>query len=168
MKSSSSSRRSWAVFSENVRSLSDLRLLVAIAAFQAITPLLSRLRLDRLERILEPDVARTPSNPSAVEKVRSYTDYILRVFQPLLPSRCLTRGMTLYYFLRREGLDVGLCYGVGEPLGSFAGHCWVELEGEPFLELRDPRSTFTETYRIPAKQAPDRADAVTASPSRAG
>ena len=61
---------------------------------------------------------------------------------------CLTRGVSLYYALRREGMDVALCFGVGLQDGDMAGHCWIEWEGHPLLERADPLPMFTEVVRI--------------------
>lgn len=62
---------------------------------------------------------------------------------------CLTRGITGYYILRRAGLDVALCFGVGLAVGrDVAGHCWLVLDGEPVLEAADPRTAFSELVRL--------------------
>jgi hypothetical protein len=58
--------------------------------------------------------------------------------------------VTLFWFLRRAGLDVELVFGLDPAMGEAAdGHCWLALAGEPFLEKVDPRSRFTEVYRLP-------------------
>jgi hypothetical protein len=60
--------------------------------------------------------------------------------------------VTLFWFLRRAGLNVELRFGL-DPVdgqhGEADGHCWLTLNGEPFLEQRDPRSRFAELYRLP-------------------
>ena len=62
---------------------------------------------------------------------------------------CLTRGITGYYTLRRAGLDVALCFGVGLADGpAVTGYCWLLLDGEPVLEAADPRSAFSELVRL--------------------
>jgi hypothetical protein len=74
-----------------------------------------------------------------------------RIGRPLVGSGCLTRGLTLYWFLRRAGLDVELRFGL-DPAhdGDLTdGHCWLTLDGAPYLEPRDPRPRFTELYRLP-------------------
>jgi hypothetical protein len=61
----------------------------------------------------------------------------------------LTRGLTLFWFLRRAGLNVELRFGLDPSVGAAAdGHCWLTLDGEPYLEARDPQR-FTELYRLP-------------------
>jgi hypothetical protein len=74
----------------------------------------------------------------------------------MVRTGCLTRGVTLFWYLRRAGLDVELRFGVdpAEQSGGEAdGHCWLALDGEPFLERVDPRTRFTELYRLPLATA---------------
>lgn len=77
-----------------------------------------------------------------------WVDAIMRRGRPVIRPGCQTRGVTLYYALRREGLDVALCFGVGTVAGAVEGHCWIDLDGEPQLEPFDPRTAFTEVVRI--------------------
>ncbi len=77
-----------------------------------------------------------------------WVDALIRRGHPAVRPGCLTRGVTLYYGLRRAGLDVQLCFGVGSDGGNVAGHCWLDLDGEPLLERVDPRSKFTEVVRL--------------------
>jgi hypothetical protein len=83
-------------------------------------------------------------------------DRLLLAGRPLVRSGCLTRGITLFYFLRRAGADVSLRFGMGEVDGSYSGHCWVVHDGLPLAEKRDPRPLFTEMFRIPATGAAER------------
>jgi hypothetical protein len=56
----------------------------------------------------------------------------------------------LFWFLRRAGLDVELRFGLDtQSVPATDGHCWIALDGEPFLERVDPRPRFAETYRLP-------------------
>jgi hypothetical protein len=75
-------------------------------------------------------------------------DAIIRRGQPLVRPGCLTRGVTLYYALRREGIDLALCFGMGNPDGESAGHCWLAIGDDPLLERTDPRPVFTEVVRL--------------------
>ena len=78
----------------------------------------------------------------------AWVDAIIRRGQPLVRPGCLTRGVTLYYALRRAGDDVSLCFGVGDDGGQVVGHCWLDKDGGPLLELVDPLSKFTEVVRL--------------------
>lgn len=51
--------------------------------------------------------------------------------------------------LRRAGLPVELVFGLGMPNGPYEGHCWLELDGLPYLEATDPRGVFPEVFRVP-------------------
>jgi len=74
----------------------------------------------------------------------------IREGRPLVRPGCLTRGLTRYYFFRRDGMDVSLCFGMGQVKEEFAGHCWLVKDGVPFMETRDPRPLYAEMYRISA------------------
>jgi Transglutaminase-like superfamily len=127
--------------------LLKLRILVVAAA----VPLLMRLRLPRLARVLEP--RRAPPAPVArADEIAGQVEAVLGRGGRLVRSSCLTRGVTRYWFLRRAGVDVALCFGMGRPGGDDpAGHCWIVRDGEPYLESVDPRPIFVETYRVAAR-----------------
>lgn len=65
------------------------------------------------------------------------------------PQTCLSRGISRYVVLRRAGLPVELVFGLGMPNGPYEGHCWLELDGLPYLEATDPRGVFPEVFRVP-------------------
>jgi hypothetical protein len=72
------------------------------------------------------------------------------VAHPFVRSGCLTRGVTLFWFLRRAGHPIELRFGLDvEDPAAAAGHCWLSLDDEPFLENVDPRPRFVELYRFP-------------------
>jgi hypothetical protein len=127
------------------------RALVARAlVFATAAPLLARLDLERLQRVLEPRRAVPMRDAQAIHAAgREYAaavDTVLRRARLIVRPGCLTRGITLYALLRRGGADVALCFGVGRTEGSgdrVVGHCWLVLDDEPFLERGDPRASFT-------------------------
>jgi hypothetical protein len=123
-------------------------LFVRIFAFAAITPLLMRLNLPRLEPWLTPQTI-PPADPIQIAKIIRFTDHALRMGRPLLQVKCLTRGVTLYYFLNRAGLEVSLCFGVEAGNDQFAAHCWLVKDGVPFSEPHDPRLVYTPLYTMP-------------------
>ena len=96
-----------------------------------------------------PLLRSTPSTVFAIEdQMAAWVDGIIRRGHPFVRPGCLTRGVTLYYALRRAGDDVSLCFGVGTDEGEVAGHCWLDKAGEPLLERVDPLSKFTEVVRL--------------------
>jgi hypothetical protein len=129
------------------RSIREVFLFFRVVLFAAAVPFLLRLKLSRVKTLLEP---RTPSSADrdGVELITRYVEKAIRVGRPLVRPGCLTRGLTRYYFFRRNGLDVSLCFGMGQIKGVFVGHCWLVRDGAPFMETRDPRPLYTEMYRL--------------------
>jgi len=137
---------------QKIHSPSDLLLACEIFLFAAVVPLLLRMQLPWLESLLRPQKTRPTPNPIKIRQIVTYTDRALRLGWPLIRPGCLTRGLTLYYFLRRAGLDVTLAFGVANPRSAVVGHCWLVLDGQPYLERTSPAGRFTEVYRF----SPDR------------
>jgi hypothetical protein len=134
------------------RKLPPPLLLLRLAALALAAPLLVRAGLPRLQKWVEPRRPGSAPEPGDVDRVTAqfgrWVDAIVRRGQPLVRPGCLTRGVTLYHALRHAGLDVELCFGVGSDQGAMTGHCWLDLDGRPVLELGDPRSKFTEVVRL--------------------
>jgi Transglutaminase-like superfamily len=129
------------------RSFPDVFLFFQVLFFAAAVPFLLRLKLSRVETLLEPR-APSPANPKRVEQIAEYVEMAIREGAPLVRSGCLTRGLTRYYFFRREGMDLSLSFGMGRVKGEFVGHCWLVKDGLPFMEMQDPRPLYAEMYRI--------------------
>jgi hypothetical protein len=122
-------------------------------AFGSCVPLLLRLPLDRMATVLTRPPAAVSIEPGAIDRQERLLALAVRVAHPLVRTGCLTRGLTLYWFLRRAGLDVDLRFGI-DPGEQAAGdaHCWLTLDGEPINEKRDPRVHYLETYRLPRER----------------
>ena len=123
--------------------------LLHISLIAALAPVLLRLRPARLQAVLGPAAAPPLADPARIEQAQRRIDAVLQAAVPFVRSGCTTSGLTRYYFLRRLGLDVRLCFGAGFVDGEFAGHCWLVLDGEPYLETQDPRPMFRVMYTIP-------------------
>ena len=114
----------------------------------ASAPGLMRLPLPRLAEVLEPRrTPRSQSQPSVPHIVQT-VDEVMRRGRPFVRGGCTTRAVTLYYVLRRAGMDVTLVFGLGSHHGRPVGHCWIEHAGEPYLERTDPRLMFAEMATI--------------------
>ncbi len=153
-------KRFWSEAAERVQLLrhlhspSDARLFLQIFVFAAVVPALVLLKPSQLEALLAPKKVRPAADLLRVQKIASYVDAAQKVGSPLIRSGCLTRGLALYYFLNRSGLDVALCFGIGKIKGEFLGHCWLVKDGEPFLETKDPRPLYRQTYAFPHALTP--------------
>jgi hypothetical protein len=139
-----------------VRALGELRdgrealLFVRLGIFAAAVPTLMRLPLPRAAALLTRPTRPPAPSAGEVERLERLMALAPRVARPIVRSGCLTRGVTLFWYLRRAGLDVELRFGLDPAEGDATdGHCWLALDGEPFLEKRDPRPRFAELYRLP-------------------
>jgi hypothetical protein len=129
------------------RSIRDVILFFQVLFIAAAVPLLLRLKLSRVEALLEPRNP-PPTDRDRIPLITKYVEMAIRRGGPLVRPGCLTRGVTRYYFFRREGLDVSLCFGMGKVNEKFVGHCWLLREGAPFMEKQDPRPLYAEMCRI--------------------
>lgn len=59
------------------------------------------------------------------------------------PATCLPRSLTLWWLLRRRGIDSCLRIGVRKEAGWLEAHAWVELEGLVLNDDSDVRNRFT-------------------------
>jgi hypothetical protein len=141
---------------DRVRALSrldgplDPLLILRILVYASAVPLLTRTKLKSWERFAGSKRMGRPVRPGAEQKTIDYVDAVLMAFRPVVRPGCLVRGLTLYRFLRRAGVDVSLSFGVGRVGDSFTGHCWLVKDGRPFLEPEPPDHLYIETLRLPA------------------
>ncbi len=137
-----------------IRSISDGVLFLRIFAFAAAVPYLLKRKLPSVAATLEPGINPTPFDDRRAEKIQSFVETAIRRGKPIVRPGCLTRGLTRYYFLRRSGVDVALCFGMGRVNNEFMGHCWLVKDEEPYLEWPDPRTRYIEMYRISRTSSP--------------
>jgi hypothetical protein len=129
--------------------------LTQMCLFAAFVPAVVRLPLPRLAALVTRRPRGRPPEAGEIERLERVIALAPRIARPLVRSGCLTRGLTLFWFLRRAGLDVELRFGLDPGAAESAdGHCWLALDGEPYLEKRDPRPRFTELYRLPLVESP--------------
>lgn len=133
-----------------IRSLGDLLLFGQIFLFAAIIPRLSRFGVPKMERLVTPSRVAPTADPIKTQKIIDLTDAVLRFGKPLVEKRCFPRGLTLYYFLRKAGLEIDLHFGVEKKEGQIYGHCWLVKNNEPFSELKDPRTLYRTIYSFPS------------------
>lgn len=137
-------------------------LVVRLGFFALFVPLLMRLPLARSESFLVPSRLldkrektfqgidkQPPLKQPSISEYLLYTDIALRLGRPLTQYRCLTRCVTLYYFLSRQGVELSIIFGAGSLNGKFAAHCWLEIDGKPFAETQNPYIVYSATYSIP-------------------
>jgi hypothetical protein len=116
--------------------------------FLLAAPLLMKLRLNRVRWLVSKPVPPYDADPERIARTIRLVDLILRFGRPVVVRSCVTRGLALYYFLRRLGVDVELVFGAGHVSDRFAAHCWLERDSEPYLEKVNPRDVFVPFYRF--------------------
>lgn len=130
--------------------LNDFLLFSQIFLFAAAVPLLMRLPLPRLHSFLSPRTAPPVADAARVQQITLYVDSAIQLGRPLIQPRCLIRGLTLYTFLSRAGLNVELSFGVGSKEDNHPGHCWLVKDGVPYLEAQDVLGRYNTFYHFPA------------------
>jgi hypothetical protein len=126
-------------------------LYLRIFCFVLTTPLLLQLRLPQLRTLLEAKKPSANVDHAKIEYILTSVDTILQIGWPVIHKRCYPRGLTLYYFLNRAGLNVGLYFGAEKVEDILSGHCWLVKDGKPFAELGDPLENFKEIYIFPER-----------------
>jgi hypothetical protein len=121
-------------------------LAIRIVLFVAVSPLLMRIQLGRLNALVTRPLGTF--DPERMDWTIRFTTWLTHFGRPFVYSRCVARGLTLYYFLRRLGVPVSLVFGAGQVSGRFAAHCWLERDHKPYLEKVDPRTYFASVYRF--------------------
>lgn len=123
-------------------------LLVGVLVVAPVVPALMRLPLPKVDRVLRVLRGRGPRRLPE-ERVAAVVEVAQQMAHPVVRRGCLTRGVSLYWLLRERDYDLRLCFGIGGPVDDFYGHCWLERDGEPYLEKIDPRERFPTQFALP-------------------
>lgn len=123
----------------NVSSIEEAWLLMRIACFAAVLPVLLRyLSIPRLLALHTPKTTPASAHHDRRDKILKYTDYVFRGKHGPYKKTCLKRSLVLYRFMRRSGLDVRICLGIRRmPSGSsdaLIGHSWLLHQGKIVFE----------------------------------
>lgn len=146
----------------NFSSFEELKLFIQILFLITVLPLIIRvLSLPKLMYVLTPHGLRQYSSSGIEQKVIKFTDYILSLNLWIYKTTCLKRSLVLYYFLRKLGMNVYICFGVryGEKLPNrngqkkkLEGHAWLLYNGDIFLEKDvEMTKTYKLTYCFPER-----------------
>jgi hypothetical protein len=122
--------------------------------FAAALPLLFRLKIPLVARLLDVPIGcgGATAAPQEQDFIIHCVEWVMAAGRPLIRPSCLTRGVTRYFFLRRAGVNLGLCFGAAWRQGELIqapGHCWLVKDGKPYLELSDPLLCFVPIYSLP-------------------
>jgi hypothetical protein len=89
----------------------------------------------RLLNILNFKRKRRDCDDRRLARIIRYVNFVMSL-KPWrnLKNICLIRSIILYYFLRSEGLDIKINFGIKKEDGVLKGHGWLTLNGEVYLE----------------------------------
>jgi hypothetical protein len=134
-----------------LRGSQERLLFVQVLGGASVVPVLMRLPLPTVERMLTARRRSRAGRGLAPERVAAVVDLAQRFGHPVVRAGCLTRGVSLFWLLRDPGRDGGLrlCFGLGGARDGFGGHCWLERDQRPYLERVDVRLRFPVQFAIP-------------------
>lgn len=152
-------------FRSNFHSFDQVLLFLKIFCMTPILHFLMRfLTLPRLMKVITPPKKKQLYNnhdrEQAKDTIVKFTDYLLSRNILLYKRTCLRRSLVLFYFLRRIGIDVHICFGVRnrkdvidtDSKQKLEGHAWLMYDGDIFLEKNtDMTNTYTKTYCYPER-----------------
>jgi len=148
----------------NFHSLEEILMFIHLFFLVTILPLLIRLlTIPQLMKILTPqhgEVKNARNLHDRRDTVVKYADYILSLNFWMYKNTCLKRSLVLYYFFRKLGMDVYICFGVKhkkdlterETGKRLEGHAWLSHNGDFFLEKNpEETKTYAVTYCFPVR-----------------
>ncbi|MCG3144652.1 MAG: hypothetical protein HONDAALG_02103 [Gammaproteobacteria bacterium] len=119
-----------------------------------VSALVKILPLPRALRTISPRVKRSPKsvslegmNPSPTQ-LAAILDRLLGADFWVFTPTCWKRALVLHRYLALDGLETRIVFGVRRSSERMLdGHCWLEVEGQPFLENAAP--DYLITYSFP-------------------
>jgi hypothetical protein len=124
-------------------------LLQAAVALPAVAALIRVKGLRRCQALL---ARLTPAangpGPKADGSAESHARTVVRVVAAAAAhgpyrANCLQQSVTLWWLLRRRGLESELRIGTRKEGGRFDAHAWVEFQGLTLNESRDVHARYT-------------------------
>lgn len=132
-----------------LRGLREWQLFIGLCLTAPFVPLLMRRPLPSISRLLtryHSRVARGLEPERVVEVVETAQQF----GHPIVRRGCLTRGVSLFALLHDRPGDWRLCFGMGGDADDHFGHCWIERDGEAFLDpVERPAERFPPLFAFP-------------------
>lgn len=142
-------------------------LLLRLAAWTIVVSVLTkRFSLPRvLQFVATP--RRRPAHAIPPQELAALTDRLLSINRWVFTPTCWKRSMLLHRYLALNGVATRLVFGIERPTGStLAGHSWLELHEQPFLEAQAPH--YLVTYSFGSSDFPPNGGFPSVSRNKAG
>ena len=109
-----------------------------------------RLSLPDLMKFITP---RKNSNKKwSSEKLKNWVFFWAGQKRALFQGTCLKRSLVLYRYLRLQGEEARIIFGIRTENGELKGHAWVVVKEKPVVEGED--LNYQVIYSYPEPKAP--------------
>ena len=112
---------------------------VALALGSCVLARLPPRRLAAVLRLADRDESPDVDARAVAERALALSGHLIR-------HTCYTRGITRYLLLRPGRHDLLLVFGMDA--ATREGHCWILLDGKPYLEAEDPAGRFVPVWQV--------------------
>ncbi len=122
-------------------------------AYFAVSALARLLPLPRAFAHLSPRLSSPAADPRKTDAIVNALDTLLTAGIPFIHPQCWRRAVVLHRFLRREGVDTVIVFGVRmEGPRTVEAHAWLERSGQPFAEAAET-AAYQRVFEFPAGPA---------------
>ncbi|MEO8359661.1 MAG: lasso peptide biosynthesis B2 protein [Vicinamibacteria bacterium] len=131
-------------------------LMTRMAAAYAAISLLARVKsLPAAFAAVSPRLSTQPSEEAKAMTLVHTLDTMLAARLPLIHPQCWRRAALLHRFLRHEGIDTVIVFGVTtDATSGLEAHAWVERNGVPFAEAVSP-TRYRRVFEFPGPRVRD-------------
>ena len=120
------------------------------AAYVAVSVLARLLPLPRAFAHLSPSLRSHAGDQRRTEAIVNALDTLLTAGIPFIHPQCWRRAAVLHRFLRRDGIDTVIVFGVRtEGPRTVEAHAWLECLGQPFAEAAETVA-YRRVFEFPA------------------
>ena len=128
------------------RALLMLRMTGAYAAVSLLARVTS---LPRAFEAMSPALRGVAPDEARVERTVDALNTLLEAGVPGIHPQCWRRAAVLRRFLRFEGVDTSIVFGIAPSTASAVeAHAWIERNGRPFAEAEDV-SAYRRVFEFP-------------------
>jgi len=138
-------------WTRNITSIRDVVLVVRILAWTAAMPILKRVVPVRtLGRALRLRSTVSHRDHNRERRIVAFARWAARLVRLNDDGNCLERGLVAFRYLRQDGANPTLVFGVSRTDSSFMGHAWVVVDGRPVGERESTLASYTPIFAIGA------------------